>query len=334
MSTEVISGITRDNQPVCVRAYSEGDEEAINNSFNDVFGLKRTVDQWKIKFGVDGQNADIIIAIDHERRVLAHCAGLRTRVWMQEREIICGQSVDVFCLRQARIVEPAIFERCMKTYYTQFCGKNGTSLLFGFPGERHLRLGNLRLGYKPGLPVDYYSRIATVKKIWMPRYSLSEEFEDHTVDYLWRRSRKRFQSAVVRDGKRLMERYGFVQGKKQGHYSYIAARKNGLVCAWAVFCTDAEKFRVVDMLWDGVEPRAVAELFNGLCRLAVEANCPLMEMWLNQDRLLASVLEKLGWEKKQNPENLMASSVSPSDVVDAASFLGGFYFTWGDSDLV
>lgn len=317
-----------------VRRYAKGDEVRINVSFCEVFGAERSIEQWQSKFGVNGEDADIIVAADGEGQILAHCASLRTRVWTLGRVLNYGQSVDVFCLAAARKLEQAIFERCMKSFYESFCTNEGTPLLFGFPGERHLRLGYLKLGYHAGFPVGFYTREAAAKRIWMAKYELRQNFDIQSLDSFWQRCKGRYQSAVVRDGRRLTDRFGLASSKQRTKYGFLAACMKGEVCAWAVYCVDGEKFKIVDVLWDGFDPRAIAELFNGLGRFAFEGGRVVMEMWLNQDILLARTLQESGWKKIDNPERLMVTAVSPGGLVDAGLFLDGFYLTWGDSDLV
>ena len=330
-------------EPLVVRAYRPGDEEKINTGFNRAFGLKRTLQQWREKFGENGSHASIVVAVDEIGNVVAHCAALKTRFNVAGCEIVCGQAVDSYCLPEARIIEPAVFQRCMSSFYEIFCGNAGLPLLFGFPGKRHLRLGNLKLGYETGRCVEYYCKSPRVSRIWFPRFKVGAHFDREAMDDLWKRCVKRYDYAVVRDSQRLIERYAFgsLQSPSRfepcsssGYFLLTVVQGKRKVEAWLVYRIDGKRMKIIDFLWDGRDERSVREVLLQTANVAVHRDCELMEIWLNGDEKLAKVMTSSGWIERENPEKLMASAVSPQGSVDARNILAGFYYTWGDSDLV
>ena len=58
-----------------VRPYSEGDEFAINDAFNRIFGCRRTIEEWVWKFSVEGAREATVAAWDGDD-LAAHNGGI------------------------------------------------------------------------------------------------------------------------------------------------------------------------------------------------------------------------------------------------------------------
>jgi len=65
------------DQNYIIRPYKPSDEISINDNFNKVFGLKRSLEEWRWKMQPENNSSVIMIAVDDSGKVLAHYAGIK-----------------------------------------------------------------------------------------------------------------------------------------------------------------------------------------------------------------------------------------------------------------
>ncbi|MEP7292051.1 MAG: hypothetical protein ABI835_09715, partial [Chloroflexota bacterium] len=75
-----------------IRNFQPGDGEAINNGFNEIFGLTRTLDEWNWKF--DGGDESTVLAFDEEGKIIAHFGVVWDRMKIGDQVYKVGHAVD------------------------------------------------------------------------------------------------------------------------------------------------------------------------------------------------------------------------------------------------
>jgi hypothetical protein len=314
-----------------IRPYEPGDEQAINDRFNQVFGLQRTLAEWRWKFRPEAGGLRIMVAVDADDQIIAQFAATTAEVQVDGRRRLVGQVLDVFSLRLADAVTQRVYLETARQFYRQFGSPDDLGLVFGFPGARALRLGRRQLNYAEPLPVPVWRRPATARRSWWPRFRTELQCAPAALDDLWIRAGRRYPVCVPRDGAWMQHRYLDRPGQ---HYRIITVWRRRSLRAFGVLAIDGEVGHWVDLVWDGADRRALNALDQAIAREARAAGAQRLEMWLSGDAAAADALRSGGWQLGGHDQGLGLSAVSFDPDLDPVRFVNRFYLTRGDSDLV
>jgi hypothetical protein len=325
---------------IVIRSYQPGDEVAINDTFNEVFGSERSLAEWRWKFPPVPAGQPIMVALQGDT-ILAHYAGSAVRFQVDGRSVSAAQILDVYSTREARrrFVRRGLWVQTVETFFVNFGMSGAYPLLFGFPGRRALRLGVLQLGYDAVTPqpITYLSRRRDQGRQDLRRLpyraDLIEGETDPRIDQLWQRIGPSYPVAVVRDGGRFRRRYSG-HPTVTYHRFLICPRFSSVAVAWGVFRDDGERLLWVDLVWDREHPGALALLSHLASRLAASSGAELEELWLNGDLAGQLLLESLGFVQQPEPRGLVLVARSFDPEVDVDALDQRVYVTMGDSDLV
>jgi hypothetical protein len=316
---------------VTCRPYRLGDEVAINDGFNRVFGRARSLAEWRWKFALDTTTPWIMVAVDGEGRIVASYSAIVVPMRLGGRPLSVGQPVDVYSVPEVRGTRA--FTTCFETFCAQFGGASDLPLIYGFPGGRHYAMGLKSLRYELLRPVGYWRRQARRRRLRLPlsRTAVRHGFDAGAADELWRRAAPRYPFATIRDGGWLRRRF---TGRPGVEYEHLAVRVRGTVRAWGVVAPAAGTLRLAELVWDGESTRTLAALDGELDALADRRGCEQVETWLSGDPEAERALESLGWSRCEEPNDLHLVIRSFDETIDSRAMAERFYLTMGDADLV
>ena len=322
-----------------VRLYRPGDEVAINNAFNRVFGKHRSVEEWAWKYRANDPPCPIVAAWDGDR-LAAHNGGIPTDYQVDGRRMVAMQGADTFSLAVADR-QPAwrdSWQRVMDQFGQISADQFGASLLYGYTGGKAISHMVARAHWDSVSP----RRIPLLVRHRRPptRSMASKLFQARLIDghapaldVLWKRAQDRYRVSVVRDAKH-------VRNRLSGHPAVcyhrwlITPRWSSTPAAFVAFRTDGGVCRWADLVWDG-RPGAL-ELADHLSRrLTKQTNADREEMWLDGDPEAARWLELFGFEGGPDPSGVVRVIRFIDPDLDADSFAPGrVYTTMADADLV
>ena len=322
-----------------VRLYRPGDEVAINNAFNRVFGKHRSVEEWAWKYRANDPPCPIVAAWDGDR-LAAHNGGIPTDYQVDGRRMVAMQGADTFSLAVADR-QPAwrdSWQRVMDQFGQISADQFGASLLYGYTGGKAISHMVARAHWDSVSP----RRIPLLVRHRRPptRSMASKLFKARLIDghapaldVLWKRAQDRYRVSVVRDAKH-------VRNRLSGHPAVcyhrwlITPRWSSTPAAFVAFRTDGGVCRWADLVWDG-RPGAL-ELADHLSRrLTKQTNADREEMWLDGDPEAARWLELFGFEGGPDPSGVVRVIRFIDPDLDADSFAPGrVYTTMADADLV
>lgn len=317
-----------------IRAFEPGDEERINEAFNDVFATRRTLTEWRWKFAERPEGRWIVVAVDGEGTVVGHYAAVPARTKVGDATVVAGQIVDVLTRASGRVGLAAArtYLKTVSTFFDTMTGPDKLSFLYGFPNEVALRLGVAKLGYDamPPQHVPLLRRDLQRRAAFLTGHRWHAGFDAERIDALWLRSANRYRVATIRDASFYHWRYCQRPGVE---YLHLVALRHGEPRAGAVLRWRPPVLHVVDLVWDGSRAGALAELDRGVVAVASRCGAERVEMWLSGDPAAMEVLARFGWDRVDAPYLIVvARSFDPR--VDVATFPGIQYLTMGDSDLV
>lgn len=127
-------------QPVLVRDVQPTDRDDLIALHVEVFGPGAGEAWYGWKYG-EGQGLGI--GVWHEGRLIAHCGGLPRTLWFGARARSAVQIGDVMVHPRWRgvLTRRGPFFQASAAFYENHVGPGAFELAFGFPNERHLRLG-------------------------------------------------------------------------------------------------------------------------------------------------------------------------------------------------
>jgi len=318
------------SETVVVRPYRPGDERAINDGFNAVFGVGRSLADWTWKFQPEPEGRWVYLAEDGAGRLLACYSALPVRFRLGDITVRAGQPVDVFSVPEAR--RSGVFTRCYEEFIRAFGNPDGLPLMFGFPGGVHYGMGLKLLHYVALRQVPLWRRPARAR--WpalLGRPQVTHGFDAEASDALWSRAAVRYPYAAVRDAAWLRRRY---LGRPGVEYVHLYARHRGLACAWGAARLQGNVLHVADLVWDGTDPRDLEGLDRAFVALARRAGLRRLEMWLGGDPPAAEVLAARGWTRLPDPPDFGMVGRAFHSAIDLGEVGRRVYLTMGDSDLV
>ena len=326
-----------------VRAYAPGDEAAIQRAFSEVFGVERSLAEWRWKFLAPPRGSRILLAFDGAGELVCQYAAIAVDVAWGGAPKRAAQIVDVFSRRRRGLGRRGgAFQRTMEEFLAECAATGvGVDFVYGFPGERHQRAGSVTGHYFDPAEVERLTfRRPFVApagernraRSWIAAHSwISEGFDAHATDRLWQRSRHRYPHATVRDAAWFEWRY---ERRPGGRYLQLGVRRAGEVHAWGVVdLASAPATRWVDLLWDGERTADLAELAAAVERrmAASEAGGGAVELWLRGDEMARTALLERGYSGAAEP-HLRLSAITFDREVSVPQVLSSFYLTMGDCD--
>ena len=317
-----------------LRASVPGDEAANQSAFTEVFGVQRTLAEWRWKFVDPPRGSRIVLAFDAAGELICQYAAITIDVAWAGETMQAAQIVDVFS-RRRRGLGPrgGAFQRTMEKFLVECAGVGGVGFVYGFPGERHQRAGAITGRYFEPAPLERLQRAIATSQPWSPaRTWISEGFDSHATDRLWARSRRRYPCATVRDAAWFHWRY-----VRRPDYLYVqlGVRRAGEARAWGVLALPAadggENAFWVDLVWDGERAADLADLAAAVEERAGAHGASRVELWLRGDREARAALLAHGFTSSPEPL-LRLSAITFDPRVSVPQVLDRFYLTMGDSD--
>jgi hypothetical protein len=315
----------------CIRGYRPGDEEALNNAFNRVFGKARPLVEWKWKYTQCPWGVCIALAQHTSGQILAHVAAIPTLFQVLGEEFLVGQGVDALRvdLGPAGTSHPEVYLKTLRFLFQHYCGENGLRLMYSVMGSRHAKLQMKRFGATAcGSPKAW---VATPGPL--PRPSSAWEFVlgFHPVlwEELWERCRSRYQVAAIRNWTYAHWRYGQHPSKP---YSCLFLLRHEQPAACAVLRLVEGTLFWVDLLWDG-QAEALCALARAVRGWAAQWGAHQVDLWLQGDNEAEEILPQEGFQRSSAWKEavLMAKSFVPT--LNAEAFGRRLYLTHGDGDL-
>ncbi len=158
------------------REYRPGDEQQLNDLYNEVFSRRRTIEQWKWQYRDAPAGPSKIVLIDHDGEIVGHEAMIPIHFHAFSREIIGGKFEDNYLSERHRgkgLFGPLV------DYCAEVSARAGYGFSFGMAarkvpyrihihrGYRHL--GSLNAYFAPLRPAEAAAEIARALRLSPPK---------------------------------------------------------------------------------------------------------------------------------------------------------------------
>ena len=233
-----VPSIVTEVPPYTIREYRPGDEVAILETFNRVFGgvdpnfQPRTLEEWRWTYLDNPSGWRISLAVTEDGRVISQCAGIAQRTLLNGAPAFFSQVVDSMTDPAFRggLKRPGFFVLTGYPYAESYGGPppDKDTVMWGLPVPQAWRIGKSYLKY--GLVRTHLKLVAELDQLALPGVGSHgvtvEELETFPADseQLFRAHAARHLAMAVRDKAQLDWRFT----KRPGYrYRIAAARRAG-----------------------------------------------------------------------------------------------------------
>lgn len=317
-----------------MREYKEGDEQAIVNLLDIVFGAwssKGGLNYWKWLYKDNPAGRPIIRIAEYDKKVVGHYAIFPVRMKVREGCILGSQSVDTAVHPEYR--GRGIFKTLASKVYAE-AGKSGIPLTYGFTdikmpaykgftkklGWKHICLMTLMTNIlNPEKTLKkYFTRnrlLLSLGKLFLNTLkffkSMFKIFETHSqiedlkihevrrfderINALWTKLSKMYDLIVIRDKTYLNWRY---VDKPDKYILYIAERKDKILGYAVLKETINGNFKkgfMVDIMAPANHDEVIAALIAKAMEHFKERNVDLVECQLIKSHPYCKILKKAGF---------------------------------------
>lgn len=305
---------------IVFRAYRAGDEAAILRFLNRESATACTLDEWSwlLPPREDGR---LIVVGDRDGEIVATCAGAPTLVRMHDREWTAIELHQVIASDDTAPLVDAFLE----TF-----GADGR---FALVLATHTQAAEAAAGFVAAAqrgPVFVRGQPSSVSVARMfYRADPARDWEPR-LDDLWKRVRKSYPSAVVRDADRALCRFAAHPSIRFERF-LVCPRFSSRVVASAVFTLKDDCLRWVDLVWDHDHSGALELLAFISGRLAGQLGAKREELWLAGDNEAPSLLMKAGFSPEEPSAAPVMAARSLVPEIDAEEFVASRYLTLADA---
>lgn len=305
-----------------IRPCHAEDEAAILRLFSLVFQSDMSPLVWRWKYLRDGLAPPAFVA-EEEGEIVCHYGTIRQRVSWQGTEHYAWDAIDVMAhpRRQGR----GLFRQTVQAFMRETCAGQGL-FLYGFPTERHKRLGELLVGYEP------VSRVHKVSKT-LPSMISRETAPGVVYDVLplhWDRHWQRLEQSVAlttrRDYDYLTWRY---LERPNGHYRLVTIPT---APALAVLGLQPGKALLMEFLVAPDDDSLARQLLAATERVAREAGAEVLEGWMPQLSWGRHFLCSSAGYRGEDADHWLECRIFDHRLT-AAWLAAHFYYSLGDFDV-
>ncbi len=192
----------------------ESDRPDIQALFSTVFGETMSDSLWQWKYGE--QRGFALIARHQDGRLIGHYGGACREILFKGQRMMSFQSADVMVAPESRgiLTRNGVFSSMTRDFANQFVGYGNPYIIgFGFPNQRHLKIGQHHQLYAE---VDSVHEVCwPLQKTKLPWFQFLEPLEKEssyahaTLDKLWHQQASSSKDCIIpiRDYKHWKHRF-------------------------------------------------------------------------------------------------------------------------------
>jgi predicted N-acetyltransferase YhbS len=345
-----------------IRKYQPGDERGINQLYNTVFGVNRSLDAWRWKYDqLPRTPLKLIAVLEGAGQIVGQYSSSPLDMVYRGQTVLGTQPMDIAIqdAYRGRQLSKPLFEA-----WTSLARASGVAFAFGFPNPLHYKVGKNILNYpdvgpvmllrryvNPGLGLFKLTRLPITLSAprrlanWVycclcqsqnvPIDLSIERLEcfDERFDVFWSQMTSAYPIIVARTRSYLNWRY---VDRTDASYTIYAAHRAGVIEGYVVLAL-RQQLVVQGLVADILAVNALVT--QALLERAMEhfftAEVDMVSAWALPGSKLYETLRRIGFIQRRVAAPLVAM-VFDHDAIDA-SFLynpRNWYVTLGDSDGV
>ena len=305
-----------------IRPATAEDEAGILRLFSLVFQSEMSSAVWRWKYLRDS-NAPPAFVAEEDGEIVSHYGTIRQRVHWHGTEHYAWDAIDV--MAHPRKQGRGLFRQTVLAFMRGLCEGQGL-FLYGFPTERHKRLGELLVGYEP---------VTRVHKVFKALSSLPSGSSpaDAVYDVLplnwdsqWHYLRQHVSIGTCRDQAYLSWRY---LARPDRHYRLVTIPA---APALAVVGVQKETARLMEFLVARDDETLPQQLLAGVENVAQDEGAAVLEGWFPPFSWERHFLCSSARYRDEDTEHWLECRLFDQRL-NAAWLAKHFYYSLGDFDV-
>jgi hypothetical protein len=276
---------------------------------------------WRWKYLRERDALPAFVA-EEDGEIVCHYGTIRQRLAWQGREHAAWDAIDV--MAHPRKQGRGLFRQTIQAFMHEVCEGQGL-FLYGFPTERHKRLGELLVGYEPVARVHKVSKSLAAPSATAPR-DVVYDVLPLGWDAYWQEIQKHFVMIARRDHAYLAWRY---LARPNRSYRLVTIPAT---LALAVVGVQSGIARLMEFLTPANDERLARQLLAGAEHVAREGEAESLEGWFPafswESQFLCSVAQ---YHAAETEHWLECRTFDRR--VSAAWLAEHFYYSFGDFDV-
>jgi hypothetical protein len=305
-----------------IRAARVDDEAGILRLFARVFQSEMPAEVWRWKYLREPDVLPAFVAEDNGE-IVCHYGTIRQRIAWHGQEHFAWDAIDV--MAHPRKQGRGLFRQTIQAFMRKVCEGQGL-FLYGFPTERHKRLGELLVGYEPVARVHKVSKSLAVTSVATAPPSVVYDVLPLNWDTSWQEIQKQFEIVARRDRAYLSWRY-LARPRRRYRLVTVPAAP-----ALAIVGVQSGSARLMEFLAPAHDERLAQQLLAGAEYVAREEGAESMEGWFPTFSWQCQFLCAATQYHADDTEHWLECRVFDRRI-SAAWLAEHFYYSFGDFDV-
>ncbi len=312
-----------------IRPYVPGDEKQILELFKTVFGQELSRDEWEWKYRQNPRGFQIMLCFSPSGKLAAHYAGIPLKVICRGEERQITQLVDSMsnpAFRGTLSGRRGLFVKTVLAFFDMFGNERQSIFLYGFPGERHYKLGNLLLKYQRIGKEKFVLRKKTspasmMHKLSGIRIKSTELPVPESFNSLWKQTKRSIPFAVYRDSTFLNWRYSR-PGRNYKIWTFHSILSKSIKGLIVTARSKKGTVQLLDLLLpQGRTGKIMLKILESTMH---HQGCAELEAWVMTHDPLYTTLQECGFSCTDEPGGIIPTG---------RTFWSGLDFNWAASNI-
>jgi len=324
-----------------IRPFEPEDEPGVLALWREAFGRDMSYDIWRWKYRDNPFGRQIMLCLHEDATPVVMFACLPYPALCQGKRLWVSHAVDNMSHPRFRGTisgRRGLFVRTAEAFFQTYAGPGKSTFVYGFPGQRHYRLGQLLLDYMQLQGGIAYLEAETEKIRCNPKMfsgRLRTVKPDHTAfDRIMRRAAREYSFCVQRDAKFMHWRFGLhpeCTYELWMLFSFAALRPKGFVA----FRVQGDHADAVDMLLNP-DLLEVRDFWSRLAHKLARRGIRKIRTWLPGNHILTQHLCACGFVLKPEPFGFVPSAVGKTFYSDLPFdwCTENIFYTMADGDVL
>ena len=324
-----------------IRPYTNDDEERTRLLWRVAFGKEVTRDIWKWKYHQPRFGRRILLCVTSENQPVVMFSCMPYPALLHGNAVRIGHAVDSMShpeFRGSVSGRRGLFALTAGLFFDLYGRKDDLIFIYGFPGERHYRLGKILLNYtRMTNRLLYFTwQTGILKnrvKLFKGRLG-SVRGDDPSLDDLAWRMKDYYPFAVLRDSSFMNWRY-----EQHPTASYHIFTSNSLlrrkIKGFMVVRLEAGLATIVDMLLPP-DQEVITDFLARACARLKDMGVEKVRTWLPDGHFQTGALRSMGIEPEDEPLGIIPAAVARDfhPGCPHQQCIREMFYTMADGDLV
>lgn len=320
-----------------IRPYQDDDEEKVIQLWETAFKSKMDRHIWRWKFHDNPFGRQIMLCVTDENKPVAAYAGIPYKANWNDKQVRFTQLIDNMSHPEYRFPvrgRKGLYALTVECFVEEFGWPKQSVLSYGFPGQKHFKLGKLFFNYREMAGGGAYLKIPAESIISNKKFSFRKtaivESADSHFDNLQSAIKEDYPFAAIRDKQFINWR--FFENPVQKYIVFIGKTFVGKPISYLVLSIKGQMVTIVD-IFTGRKIKEAGRLILCALKTLNLQNAEIVQVWLPAHHFITKELLDCGFEKHPEPIGIIPTITYYHPDLSSAFIDKNIFYTMADADL-